>query len=267
MAITTRDGMLAGMRPPISFAKAATPTLVAGKPQSLFYLGGFPGAGSAPAPGIGGAQITTLTGQIPFINPGAGNTYLARFLAQATVAGRLMLCDRLWHNSGMALTTGSQTLTGAVQIPARDADGTNAGRQVLAALEVSGATGANAPTCTLGYLDQDGNASTSTLIDATAASASVGSFFRFGLEAGDTGIRTPSTINYGGTAWASGTVHLILYRVLAELDIPYGFAPMSLDAWQLGFPRLYDNTCPFLVFIPQTTTASSIGGGIVYSQG
>ena len=44
MAITTLDGALAGMKPPQTFAKAPTGTLVAGRPVSLFYLAGMPGA-------------------------------------------------------------------------------------------------------------------------------------------------------------------------------------------------------------------------------
>ena len=125
MAITTRDQALAGMLQPNEFAKAATPTLVAGRPHSLWYLGGIPGAGSAPAPGIGGAQVTaTTTGQLPFTNPVSGNTYLARLQAQATQPGTLLLCDRLWHNSGISATvTTAQTFTSAPQIPARDLDG------------------------------------------------------------------------------------------------------------------------------------------------
>ena len=41
MAITTLDGALAGMKPPQTFAKAPTGTLVAGRPVSLFYLAGI----------------------------------------------------------------------------------------------------------------------------------------------------------------------------------------------------------------------------------
>lgn len=46
MAITTLDGVIAGVRAPNYFAKAVTPTMVAGRPQSLWGLGGNPGAGS-----------------------------------------------------------------------------------------------------------------------------------------------------------------------------------------------------------------------------
>ncbi len=51
MAITTLDGLLAGMQYPREFIKAVTPTLVVGRPHSLFYLAGVPGAAAAPTPG------------------------------------------------------------------------------------------------------------------------------------------------------------------------------------------------------------------------
>jgi hypothetical protein len=32
-------------------------------------------------------------------------------------------------------------------------------------------------------------------------------------------------------------------------------------------PRLYDNTVPFLVFLPSTTTAPTISGQLIVTQG
>ena len=112
MSIISVDGAIQGMQYPREFAKALTGTMVAGRPFSLFYQAGIPGAGAAPTPGIGGEVLTTLTGQIPFTNPVSGNSYLARLQAQATIAGTLLLCDRLWQNSGIDATlTTEQTFT------------------------------------------------------------------------------------------------------------------------------------------------------------
>ncbi len=268
MAITTRDGALAGMQWPREFAKVATPTLVAGRPASLWYLGGIPGVGATPAAGIGGEALTTATGQLPFSNPGAGNSYLARFQGMATIAGTLMLCDRLWQNSGLSSTsTSGQTFTSAVQIPSRDVNGSNAGDGVYAAVEVSGATGSGTPTLTLGYTNQAGTGSrTATNIDPTVASSAVGAFYRIGLQAGDTGIRTPNSLTLSAT-WTSGTIHVVLYRVLARLELTAANVPNAVDAITGGFPRMFNNTVPFLVFIPSTTTASNISGQAIWSQG
>ena len=59
MAITTLDGAIAGMQPPNSIVKVATPTLVVGRPHSMFYLAGMPGAAAAPASGLAGGALTT----------------------------------------------------------------------------------------------------------------------------------------------------------------------------------------------------------------
>lgn len=267
MAITTLDGAIAGMTPPYSVTKAVTPTLVAGRPASLFYLGGAPAAAAAPSPGIGGAALTSYAGQLPFTNPVSGNTYLARFQGQATIAGTLILADRLWHNSGISSTsTAEQTFTSSAIIPARDATGTTDGVGVYAAMEVSGAMGAGTPTITFKY-DSVGTANqTATNVDPVVASSAVGAFYRIGLAAGDKGVKKAVSVTFSATM-TSGTIHAVLYRPLASLEITNGNVPNAIDALTAGFPRLYDNTVPFLIFIPSTTTASNISGQVIYAQG
>lgn len=268
MAITTLDGVIAGMQYPWDFVKAVTGTMVIGRPHSLFYLAGIPGAAVAPTPGIGGAVLTSYSGQIPFANPASGNTYLARLQAQATVAGSLLLCDRLWHNSGISITTTTeQTFTGAAQIPARDANGLQLGHGVLAGMEVSGATGAGVPTPTIKYTNQDNVANkVGANLVACVASSIAGTFYPFGLAAGDTGIRIPQSITLG-VSWTSGTIHVVLYRILARLELTVANVPNAIDAITSGFVRLYDDTVPFLIFIPAATTTSNISGHVIWTQG
>lgn len=268
MAITTIDGALAGMQQPNEFVKALTGTMVAGRPHSLFYLGGIPSAAVAPTPGIGGAVLTTYPGQIPFANPATGRTYLARMQAMATIPGTLMLCDRLWHNSGIDETLiTEQTFTGSADIPPRDMNGVALGHGVFAALEISTAVGAGTPTITLKYTNQAGTAGkTATNLVATVASSIAGTFYPIGLAAGDLGIRKAESITFSAT-WTSGETHLVLYRVLARLELTSANIPNAIDALTAGFPRLYDNTVPFLVFIPSTTTTSNISGHVIFTQG
>lgn len=268
MAITTLDGVIAGIQYPREIVKAATGTLVAGRPHSLFYLAGVPPAAVAPTPGIGGAALTTYAGQIPFSNPSSGNTHLARFQAQATIAGSLLLCDRLWHNSGIDVTLiTEQTFTGAAQIPPRDANGQDAGVQVLGAVEISGAVGAGTPTLTLKYTNQDGIADkTATNILATVASAPSGTFYQFGLAAGDSGIQKAQSLTLSAT-WTSGTIHVVLYRIIARLELIATNLANAIDALTSGFPRFFNNSVPFLVFIPSTTTSSYIAGHVIWTQG
>lgn len=269
MAISTVDEAIAGMQPPQEFLKGATGTMVVGRPISLFYMTGFPGAAVAPSPGIGGAALTSYTGQIPWTNPTSGNKYLARFAAHSgAVPGTLLLCDRLWHNSGLSATsTSEQVFTDSVQIPARDVNGTNSGLGVYGAVEVSGATGSGTPTLTLKYTNSNGDQNkTATNIQATANSTAAGTFFQIGLATGDLGIRKAQSLQLSAT-WNSGTIHVVLYRVIARLELPltgYGYAVDMLTA---GFPRVYNDSVPFLVFIPAGTTSSNVGGQIIWTEG
>lgn len=267
MAITTLDGALAGMKPPTYFSKAVTGTLVAGRPFSPFYLAGVPGAATAPSPGLAGAALTTYAGQLP-IPAASGNTHLARFSGVSSAqAGVLLLCDRLWHNSGFTITsTGAQTINSAAW-PARDMNGSTNGVGVILGVEISSATGAGTPTITVSYTN-DANTSgrTGTNSVATVATSAAGTFYPIGLAAGDTGVRSVQTLTLSAT-WTSGTMHLVAYRVLASLELGAAGLPNAIDALTSGMPRCYDNTVPFLVYIPQTTTTTLLTGTAVFTQG
>src|ERR1019366_4534062 len=133
MAIVTLDGALAGMQPGWSFAKAVSPTLVAGRPHSLWYLAGAPGVGLTPATATGtgvplsstGGWSSNIAGQLPHNNPGSGNSYLARLTGVATQPGILLLCDRLLHcgavtaNSTIVVTTTTAQTINTATLPAR----------------------------------------------------------------------------------------------------------------------------------------------------
>jgi hypothetical protein len=336
MAITTLDGALAGMQYPRDFVKAVTGTMVAGRAVSLFYIAGRPGAAAAPTPGLKGAALTTYAGQIPFTNPGSGNTYLARLTGMSTIAGQLLLCDRLWHNSGISITTSpTAQLTGGtintssvanptvitcaanvpfansdsvmisghtgstpaidgiytisnvsgatftipvnvsvggtggtvgLAFPSRDANGATAGAEIVTGVEVSANVGAGTPTLTVNYTNQAGVGNRSaTNIIATAASPIANTFYEIGLQAGDTGTRSIQSFALSAT-WNSGTIHLVAYRVLARLPL-LAMIPASIDALTSGFTRMYDNSVPFLLFIPNTTTTSNISGNVAWTQG
>jgi hypothetical protein len=339
MTLTTLDQVWAGLQAPRDFSKVATPTLVAGRPHSLFYLGGTPGAGSAPSAGLkGAAMAAALAGCLPYTNASSGETKLTALEAQMTGAGgEILLCDRLWANSGVVLTSGTNNLVGnpivsssvanptvitctgnvpfansdvvyicghsggspgipdgeytisnvsgatftipinmssggsggSVGIPmaARDDNGAKLGAGVQMALEVSGAMGANTPTCAVVYTNNAGVVNkTAAMLDAAVASAAVGAFHRLSLAAGDSGVRTVQTLTFGGTAWASGTIHLVMYRVLARLPLTAANVPSVKDPLQLG-AKMYDGSDLFVVVIPAATTASIISGNAQWAQG
>lgn len=268
MAITTIDGAIAGMKPPQYFAKAVSGTLVAGRPMNLNYLAGVPGAMAAPSsPGVGGVALTSYAGQIP-IPAASGNTHLARFSGVSSAQGGiLMLCDRLWHNNALSVTTTTAQTVNSAAWPARDKNASTDGVGVYIGLEISAATGAGAATPTISYTN-DANASgkTGSMQVTYAASSITGTFYPFTLAAGDTGVRSIQSVTLS-VSMTSGSISLVAYRPLAQIELPAAGIPNAVDALTSGMPRLYDNTVPFLLYIPQTTSTTLTTGSVVYTQG
>lgn len=265
MAITTLDGALAGMQPPEDILKVGAAT-VAGRFYSPFYVAGRPGAAVAPTPGLGGTALTAYAGQIPFTDPVSGNSYLARFGGGCNVAGILLLCDRLWHNSGIVVTQTTAQTINSVTFPARDRNGSTDGEGVMIGVEVSTVMGAGTPTWTMGYTASDGTSGRSIVTAAQAATMAVGSFIPIPLAAGDRGVRSIQTWQQSATM-TSGVYHLVAYRVLARYPVnPTAQSPF-LDAISGGFVRLHNDTVPFLLWLPSTTTAPTISAELTVSQG
>jgi hypothetical protein len=221
---------------------------------------------SSNAPSFTGEVLTSSANQITFVNALSGYKYLAALTVTTGVPGVLLLCDRLWHNGGVPLMNQynaiTSTLTSPSQIPARDINGSNNGVGVLAG------------NVTLGYTNQSGTTgrSATTIITPTVRPR-VGTFYPFGLQAGDTGIQKvtsitmPASWSGGFDPTLTGEAAIVLYRVLAAIDIPMAGVREKMDAVVSGFPRLFDNTVPFLIFIPQTTTSAYLNGSITYTSG
>lgn len=266
MAILTLDDVIAGMRPPETLYKVGPTFEGAGLPTSLWYTAGRPGAGVAPSSGINGAAISApLSGQIPRTNPGAGNAHLARLAAQAGIIGTLWLCDRLWANSGLSVTsTTAQAITPAT-LPARDRDGTTNGEDVLCGVEWSAAGGAGVPTVTLTYTDQSGNTGATASFVGQATPAQ-GLLELFPLAAGDTGVRAPTSFIQSATR-TSGTMHLVMFRILAQIPVTVANVLNYVDFLTSGGPRIYDDSVPFLVWVPTSATATTVFGQYIETQG
>jgi hypothetical protein len=210
----------------------------------------------------------TRAGQVPFTNPASGNTYLAKFQAAATIPGTLILADRLWQNCGIHPTiTTEQLFTNALPIPARDANGTTDGVGVYGMVECQTALGNGTATYTLKYTNSLGvSGRTATNIMPTANGPTLGDCYIFGLQAGDVGIQKAESFTASGTS-TSGTMSVVLFRPIAQVECMAAYIPNAIDAITGGFPRIYNDSVPFFIFIPNTTTTSNILGQVVYTQG
>jgi hypothetical protein len=271
--ISSLHHFVEGARPPYTLNKVGGTMEAAGILHSLFYTTGSPGAAVAPSPGIAGSALTTYAGQIPFTNPPNGlETKLARLSATTTQPGSLLLCDRLWHNSGINVTTTTAQTINSVSWPARcqplsgltpNADGFG----ILVGLEVSAAT-TNSGAITnmaLGYTDEANNAGAVGTMASFPATAAAGTFVPFQLAAGDTGMRSVQSLTLG-TSLVTGTVHLVAYRVIAELPMPTANVGAAVDGVTGAGPVLYDNSVPFLLWHPNAVTAVSLRGSIAFAQ-
>jgi hypothetical protein len=271
MAITTLDHVIAGAKPSIHFVKNIAANEAAGVPHSALYGGGMPGPAVAPTSAIGGDALTSYAGQLP-MPANSGNTHMMKLTVGSNNAigngGVVWLADRLWHNASMDETlTTAQTVDSAAW-PARDSNGSTNGEGVMIALEVSTATtNAGAITnTTMTYTNSAGTNSRTATIPTFPATAVAGTFVLFALQAGDTGVRSIQSLTLG-TTYGTAVMHLVAFRPLVVVDNLSGATGCNLDAIQLGLPRLYDNTVPFLVWIGVGTTAVTIEGEMVVTQG
>ncbi len=271
MAITTLDGAIAGFQAPQPIIKTGIAMQAVGAMRGYtpWYAAGNPGASTATAIGVNGEAVTpalgSVDGRIRRTNPGTGNAHLGRLAISASQPGVLWLIDRLWQNSGLSTTlTTAQAITPAA-IPSRDGAGAALGANVMAAMEWSATGGTGTPTLTLTYTDQDGNTGASATYTATS-SPPVGTFEIFTLAAGDTGVRAPTSYIQSATR-TSGTMHLVLFRVIAQVEVTAANIGNAVDALTSGLPRIYNDSVLQLVWFPSATAATNFFGQYLETQG
>ena len=274
MAITTLSGALVGMQPLwYYFKNSPVSSQQIGKTYTYWAATGFPGQGVYNNSLNGLTYSSTgglVAGQIPHFDPVTGNSYLSRFQGQIQAAaggGVIFLCDRIWDNGNIVITSTSLQGITTTTWPNRDANGTSAGAGILLGVEVSAATGAGTPTITMGYTNSAGTGSrTGTNVEATLASSGTATFYRIGLQAGDIGVQSVQSITLSAT-WTSGTINCVAYRVLAALEVPSIGQSFAVDAFTGGMPQLFAGTVPYIMYLAGGTNLVSIAGQYGETQG
>lgn len=272
MAITTLDGVIAGFQPPAPLVKNGGSMAAAGgmRGYTPWYVSGSPGASVATAIGVNGeacvpALGTSVAGRIPRTDPATLNAYVGRLAMNSSGPGSLWLIDRLWQNSGLLTTSiTAQAMTPAA-LPARSGDGTINGANVMAGVEWSATGGAGTPTVNLTYTNQAGTAGQTAAMTGVSA-PNLGTVEIFSLAAGDTGIRSVQSFIQSATR-TSGTMHLMLFRLLATLDVTAANIGNAIDALTSGMPRVYNGSCLQLLWFPTTATGVNLIGSYVETQG
>ena len=267
MGISNIDSLLNARLPVQDWSKVAFTGQVIGGYHSPLYVAGLPGAGSAPSAGVNGAQVDrTRTGILPAPAAVANKLpYLnaADFVAESGVASAFLI-DRLWENSGLSVTsTGAQAIS-AVQLPARDFNGSANGVGVGAALEITTTMGAATATATLTYTDSDGNAG-ATGTCSIPSGAVAGTWLPFSLAAGDYGVRVPTSFQLSGSM-VSGAFSIVLYRRVGRtlrclaVNLGDSFGPAD------GGGPLYDLSALQFIYILSATAVTKTAGSIQFSQ-
>jgi len=267
MAITTFDQAIGGLLPPYMFHKYVVTQEAAGIPHTMHYAPGFPGAAVAPTSTIDGDALTSYSGMLQF--PAASNnTHLYSFSIQGDNFGQFWLCDRLWHNANISSTTTTAQAITTPTWPARDRNGATTGDGILVGIEVSTATTNGSPNTntTMEYTNSASTGSRTATITSFPATAVAGTFIPFELQAGDTGIKSIQGLTLG-TSYGTGVIHLVAFRKIAMFSSAAARVPLRGGPDDLGLPRCYDNTVPFIIVRPNANTTARYSGSLIYTQG
>lgn len=257
MAISTIDDIAAGLAVGQFrwVLKNITACKAAGSYQSSWLAVGFPGPGVASpvyTAGSGYACDSTKVGAIPYTNASVKN-YLAKWFASSTIAGTLMLVDRLWSCSGMGFAASTYTVTTPGSLPARITD---YGAGCLIFVEQFVAAGAASGTLTINYKNPADGAEAG-IIPAVVSAPLVGQMQPVPLATGATGVRSiVSAVN--SATWTSGSWGLTIVKPLAAISIPLAGIGNTLDWATLGLPDIPNDACLQFIWQGGTTTAPQV---------
>lgn len=276
MAITTLAGVRAGLKPPFYFQRTGTNNLASDHFGSMWRTAGSFGPGALDVVGLNGAALTApVTGQLPFEDPVSGSAYLARLQYNYGTSGQgalnrsLLLCDRLWHNSGIDVTSASPQSITTPTWPARDDDASTNGKGVYISLEVTTTMGASTPSSiSISYTNSAGTSGrTGDNMRGLVASAPVGQTWVFDLENGaDLGVRSVESFTLGST-WTSGSVALVAFRVLAVCT-PGGLGNTRvIDAITGAMPKIHNGSVLFFMEYAAAQASGFMAGRVEFAHG
>lgn len=220
---------------------------------------GIPGAGANPSTTCTVCDNTTQ-GAIPLTAPTGGREkFLTSAFGMPTSGGSIILVDRLVHIRGLSgTTTTAQTVQGSTPTPAITRNTGGAGNIIL--VEIFTAIGSTARTITADYIDQDGNSATTVAIPfGGAGNSEAGRAMILPLAAGDTGVRSVTSVTINASTGTVGDFGVSIVRPIATLNAAVRGAGQYRD-YVTGLPstpELLGTECLSLLLIPAVTTAST----------
>ena len=251
-----------------SILKVGTAPEAAGVFYSHSKASGFPGAWAVGTPGVNGRNTDGTqaadNGCIQVGNAGSGAWYLRDINMSGTVAGQFNLYDVLWVNSGLTVTTTTAQNITQPTLPARDNNGSTNGLGIYAGILVTTATtnGSAITNMTMSYTNSDGTAGRTATIASFPATAVIGTFVPFQLQAGDKGIRSIQSVTLG-TSLVTGAISIICFNPVASASVPLANSGSLAYSKRLDL-RLYDGHCLLSFWLASSTTAVTINGNIYF---
>lgn len=274
MAVTTGDQLIAAtLGVPYLIGKDSSANKASGIQHTPWYGTGSIGAGAAPTGGLNGATFTATSGaftgavSMPPLVAGA-QSYVERLsLTHIGGIGTVWLIDRQWGNVPVVTTTGAQAITSPTWV-ARDASASTNGAGVYLALETSSATGnvGAITNTTVSYTNSANVAGRTATLASFPATANVGTWVLFSLQAGDVGVRSVQSITLG-TSYVSGQVHLMAFRLVCTLQTPNSNSGNDRAWVNLALPRVWNDSVLQLVYWPTGTSCGAVAGEISFAQG
>lgn len=272
MAVTSLDGLVAALLPQQDVVKVAFTGKFAGAFHSTWTVAGQPGAGANVASGVAGTTLVgpNVPGQIPFPTTVVGKrVYLARMeAAQGGNVGAVILCDRIWQNSGLSPTVATAQTVGSTTWDRDNViDGTFTGAGVSVAMEITTTmTNAGAVSgTTISYTNSAGVAGRTGALGNVPVTATAGTVIPMALQAGDFGVRSIQSITH--PTLTGGAYSLIAYRQIVSLGTPVQHTMAREDGLSLGLPAMHDESVPFLIYLLTGTAAGVTDVGVTWAQG
>lgn len=248
--------------------KVGTGAEAAGQYYCFAKDSGAPGAWSPGTPGINGRNTDGTTaadlGCITVGNPTSGAWYVRDFNIAASQAGMFILADVLWVNTGLVVTTTTAQAITQPTLPLRDNLGTSNGYGIGAGLLVTTATtnAAVISNITLQYTNSNGVAGRTGTISSFPATAVIGTFVPFQLQAGDVGVRSIQSITLGTTLTA-GAISLIAFNFLGTSPVTIANVGSIAFEKQLDL-RIQNGHCLLPFWLASNTTATNLTGTVYF---
>lgn len=241
------------------FSKLNVSSVASGYVTSLWGISGRPAAGSNPPTGSGEIASSSTLGAMPFVNAVTGkDLYLVKEFAVSSVAGTLILYDRLVHTSGLVGNVTTLQTVNSVAVDRPDSSGLGCEIWVECYSAISSAS---SMAFTANYTNSDGTQNRTT-VSTTVGNSSFPARMAIPipLQVGDVGVRSVQGLTISVAGGSAGNLGITIARPILAVPIPTGGVGSLLDVLSTGKPKIFANSCLALAFISSGSATGQILG-------